>query len=251
METIPSGLSAWWAPALAFAAGAVSFASPCVLPLVPGYVSFISGRRAVEENADPRPPIVPILLFIGGFTLVFTMFGAFASTFVGLFRGRPDWWPLQTGPGQVLGGAFVVLIGVVMLSYALQRGPAALFVERRPWLERTRPGTWGAFPLGVAFAAGWTPCIGPALAGILAIAATRSTATGAFLLVFYSLGLGLPFLLIGLGVDRLVGALGWVKRNYHWIAGISGALLVGIGVMLMTGTFTRVFAPLARFTPGL
>jgi cytochrome c-type biogenesis protein len=103
----------------------------------------------------------------------------------------------------------------------------------------------------MAFAAGWTPCIGPVLGGILAIAATGGTTRGVLLLVFYSLGLGLPFLLVGLGVQRLIGALGWVKRHYRWIAGLSGALLMVVGVMLVTGVFTRVFAPLARFAPGL
>jgi cytochrome c-type biogenesis protein len=138
-----------------------------------------------------------------------------------------------------------------MLAYALRRGGSALFAERRPFLSRVRPGTVGALPLGMAFAAGWTPCIGPVLGGILAIATTGGTARGVLLLVSYSLGLGVPFLLVGLGVQRLMGALGWVKRHYTWIAGASGTLLVVVGVMLVTGVFTRVFAPLARFAPGL
>jgi cytochrome c-type biogenesis protein len=104
----------------------------------------------------------------------------------------------------------------------------------------------------MAFAAGWTPCIGPVLGGILALAASSgSSARGAILLFVYSLGLGLPFLLVGLGVQRLMGAVGWIRRNYRAIAGVSGVLLVIVGVMMLTGTFTRLLAPLARYAPGL
>jgi cytochrome c-type biogenesis protein len=237
---VDTGLSSWWAPALAFAAGVVSFASPCVLPLVPGYVSFVTGSRATE--GEGRRPLVPILLFILGFTIVFTLLGAFAGTFVPLFRGT--WF-------QTVAGLFVLLIGLLMLGYAFRMGSPTLYAERRPLLERVRPGGAGALPLGIAFAAGWTPCIGPVLAGILAIAASGGSVKGAALLAVYSLGLGLPFLLVGLGADRLVRNLGWVKRHYRVIAGVSGAFLVAVGVLLMTGLFRQVFGPLARFAPGL
>ena len=237
---VDTGLSSWWAPALAFAAGVVSFASPCVLPLVPGYVSFVTAGRATE--GENRRPLLPILLFILGFTIVFTLLGAFAGSFVRFFRD--PWF-------QRVAGLIVVGLGLLMLAYALGRGPAALFAERRPLLDRARPGTFGAFPLGVAFAAGWTPCIGPVLAGIMGIAATGGSAKGALLLAVYSLGLGVPFLLVGLGADRLMQSLGWVRRHYRAIAGVSGAFLVAVGVLLMTGTFQRFIAPLARFAPGL
>jgi cytochrome c-type biogenesis protein len=119
-------------------------------------------------------------------------------------------------------------------------------------LERLRPGTVGALPLGMAFAAGWTPCIGPVLGGVLAIAAAGGTARGVGLLFAYSLGLGLPFLLVGLGADRLMGALGWVRRSYRAIAAISGALLVVAGILVATGVFHRIFVRLApSFTPSL
>ena len=237
---VDSGLSSWWAPALAFAAGVVSFASPCVLPLVPGYVSFITGSRATE--GEGRRPIIAILLFILGFTIVFTLLGAFAGTFVRFFR---DPW-FQRAAGLV-----VLMIGLLMLGYAFRRGSPALYAERRPLLERVRPGTAWALPLGVAFAAGWTPCIGPVLGGIIVIASSGGTVKGAALLAIYSFGLGLPFLLVGIGADRLVGRLGWVRKHYRAIAGVSGALLVTVGVLLMTGLFRQVFAPLARFEPGL
>jgi cytochrome c-type biogenesis protein len=237
---VDSGLSSWWAPALAFAAGVVSFASPCVLPLVPGYVSFITGSRATE--GEGRRPILAILLFVLGFTIVFTLLGAFAGTFVRFFR---DPW-FQRAAGLV-----VLMIGLLMLGYAFRRGSPALYAERRPLLERVRPGTAWALPLGVAFAAGWTPCIGPVLGGIIVIASSGGTVKGAALLAIYSFGLGLPFLLVGIGADRLVGRLGWVRKHYRAIAGVSGALLVTVGVLLMTGLFRQVFAPLARFEPGL
>ena len=237
---VERGLGSWWAPALAFAGGVVSFASPCVLPLVPGYLSFVTGARATEGAR--RRPLVPILLFILGFTLVFTLLGAFAGTFVRFVRD--PWF-------QRAAGLLVAAIGALMLGYALRRGSPVLYEERRPLLDRIRPGTVGAFPLGVAFAAGWTPCIGPVLGGILAIATSGGTARGVGLLLAYSAGLGLPFLLIGLGVDRSMAAFGWIRRRYRVIAGVSGALLVLAGVLLMTGTFRQVTAQLSRFAPGL
>jgi cytochrome c-type biogenesis protein len=239
-DIVQTGLASWWAPALAFAAGLVSCVSPCVWPLLPGYVSFVAGDRIVEGG---RRPLAPMLLFILGFTIVFVLLGAFASTFVQVFKGTT---------GQRVGGAIVIVFGLLMIGYALGRGSPALYAERRPYLERVRPGSVGAVPLGMAFAAGWTPCIGPVLGSILAIAATGSTARAVLLLVSYSVGLGVPFLLVGLGVTTFMGAFDWVKRRYAAIALVSGTLMVALGVMLFTGAFTRLVAPLAeRFTLGL
>ena len=239
------GIGAWWAPALAFVAGVVSFASPCVLPLVPGYVSFVTGGVAASETVRARP-LVPILLFVAGFTVVFTAIGALAT------RVRDLLLYLRGDVAQVVLGGFVIVMGVLMLGYACRVGPFALYDERRPLLERARIGSWGAFPLGLAFGAGWTPCIGPVLASIFAIAAADGASAwrGAALLICYSLGLGVPFVLIGLGVGRL-GALEWVKRRYRWIAGVSGVLLVGVGILLATGRFTRITAELQRYLPAL
>jgi cytochrome c-type biogenesis protein len=238
-------VTTWWAPALAFVAGAVSFASPCVFPLVPGYLSFVTAGRAVDDQGEERTrhALLPILLFILGFAVVFTMLGASAS-----WIGR-----LQGPVGRVVVGAFVALMGALMLAYALRRGGMAVFAERRPFLQRVRPGTAGALPLGMAFAAGWTPCVGPVLGAILGLARADSgdPARGAFLLFLYSMGLGVPFLLIGLGVDRFMGAFGWVKRNYRWIAGVSGVLLIVLGALIATDVWTRLIAPLQRYTPGL
>jgi cytochrome c-type biogenesis protein len=250
---VTTDLTSWWAPGLAFVAGLVSFASPCVFPLVPGYLSFVAGGRAVGAAAtdgaaaasggggtSDRVGLAPILLFIAGFSVVFVLLGAFASTFVRIFHGDVARW---------LGGGFVIAMGLLMLGYAWRKGPIELYADRRPLLDRARPGLWGAFPLGVAFGAGWTPCIGPVLAGILVIAATQSAARGVLLLAAYSAGLGVPFLLVGLGVQRLVSSLNWVKRNYRWFAGVSGALMVALGWLIATGALTRLLAPLTRYAP--
>jgi cytochrome c-type biogenesis protein len=246
---VSSGVRSWWAPILAFAAGVVSFASPCVLPLVPGYLSFVAGDRAGASNvanrgaaATARRPvaIAPILLFILGFTIVFTvLFGFTASA---LSR-----W-LKSSSGQRAAGAVVLAFGAFMLLYALRRGGAWLYREERPFLSRVRPGPAAALPLGMAFAVGWTPCIGPVFGAILTLAARQgSTARTVGLLLAYSLGLGVPFLLIGLGVERLMGAFRFFSRNYGWFAGVSGAILVAIGVLLVAGEWTRLVNPLFQF----
>ena len=242
-ELVERGLSSWWAPALAFAAGVVSFASPCVFPLVPGYLSFVAGGEARDEQR----PVVPILLFIAGFAAVFTALGAFTGSITRILR---------SSAGIRISGLLIVAFGVLMILYALRLGSPSLFTERRPLLQRVHPGRGWAFPLGVAFGAGWTPCIGPVLAGVLALAAAQGgSLRGAMLLFLYSMGLGIPFLLVGLGVRHLMGALGFVKRNYHWIAGLAGVVMVAIGVLVATNTWTRLLGPvmrsIQRFNPPL
>ncbi len=231
---VQEGLASWWAPLLAFAAGVVSFASPCVFPLVPGYLSFVAGGEAQQV----RRPTVPILLFIGGFAAVFTALGAFTGAMTRI---------LKSSAGVRISGAVIIAFGVLMLLYALRLGSPSLFTERRPLLQRVRPGPVWAFPLGVAFGAGWTPCIGPVLAGVLTIAAAQGgSLRGALLLLAYSAGLGLPFLLVGLGLRRLMGALSFVKRNYHWFAGVSGVVMIAIGVLVVTDLWTRLLGPVLR-----
>ncbi len=241
-DFVQTGLASWWAPGLAFTAGFVSFASPCVFPLVPGYVSFVSGGQVREDR-----PVVPILLFIAGFAAVFTALGAFTRAFQRI---------LKSPAGVRASGGVIIVFGLLMLLYALRVGWPSLYAERRPFLSRVKPGKAWAFPLGVAFGAGWTPCIGPVLAGVLAIAAAQGgSVRGAVLLFAYSLGLGLPFLLVGLGIRRLMGALTFVRRNYHWIAGVSGLVMVAIGVLIVTNAWLQLLNPIlrlvGRFTPPI
>ena len=242
-DLVDRGLRSWWAPGLALLAGVVSFASPCVFPLVPGYLSFVAGG----EERDEKRPVVPIVLFIAGFAAVFTALGAFTGSVTRILR---------SSGGIRISGVLIVVFGVLMILYALRLGSPSLFAERRPLLQRVHPGRAWAFPLGVAFGAGWTPCIGPVLAGVLALAAAQGgSLRGALLLFVYSMGLGIPFLLVGLGLRHLMGALTFVKRNYHWIAGIAGVVMVAIGVLVATNTWTRLLGPVMRsirgFTPAL
>jgi cytochrome c-type biogenesis protein len=246
VANVGARVTEWWGPALAFAAGVVSFASPCVLPLVPGYLSFVAGDRSTADQA--RRPIVPILLFILGFTLVFTfVFGFTASA------ARA--WFLSPA-GRRVAGAFVLTFGIFLLLYAFRARIPWLYWEGRPLLARVRPGSVGALPLGMAFAVGWTPCIGPVLGAVSTLAFNQgSTFRVVFLLFMYSMGLGVPFLLIGLGIERLMGAFKFFSRNYHWFAGFSGVAMAAIGILLLTGQWNRLIAPLLeeiqRFTPAL
>jgi len=231
-----------WAPLVAILAGFVSFASPCVLPLVPGYLSFVTGEAVTDEGRGRWHRLAPILLFVAGFTVMFTLYGAFASTFVHLVKDRR---------GQIVAGVVIVVLGVLLIGYALGRGSIRLYAERRPFLERVHPGTAGALPLGMAFAAGWTPCVGPVLGVILGLAAVGSSRWGAFLLLCYSLGLAIPFIALGLGVEWLTGSARWVQRHYRAIAVVSGSILVVVGVLVATGEFTRRLAPLIKYGPLL
>jgi cytochrome c-type biogenesis protein len=275
MANVTHGLRSWWAPGLAFLAGVVSFASPCVLPLVPGYLSFVTGEQAVEAQSRPVAvgPIAapasggvgtltaadrtvpsrwsrlgPILLFILGFSLVFTVVFGFAA-------GAVSSW-LRSPLGQRAAGAVVLVFGVFMLLYAFRARMTWLYREERPFLTRVKPGPAGALPLGMAFAVGWTPCIGPVLGGILTLAGNQgSTLRAVLLLLSYSMGLGIPFVLIGLGIGRLTRGLRFFSRHYQWFAGVSGVILVAIGVLLVLGEWTPLVAPLFRvinrFTPAL
>jgi cytochrome c-type biogenesis protein len=246
LAEVANGVTGWWGPALAFAAGVVSFASPCVLPLVPGYLSFVTGGQRPEEGG--RGQLLPILLFILGFTVVFTVIFGFTAS--ALTR-----W-LRSSTGERVAGGVVLAFGVFMLLYAFRLGIPWLYRDERPFLSKVRPGRAGAFPLGMAFAVGWTPCIGPVLGAIVTLAANQgSTPRTVLLLLLYSLGLGIPFVLIGLGLRRLMGAFRFFSRNYHWFAGASGVAMVAIGVLLLSGQWTRLIAPvfraINRFTPAI
>ena len=227
--------------ALALLAGVVSFTSPCCLPLMPGYVSFIGGVASEDQNtggiATRKRTTLAALLFIGGFSLTFTLMGAGASALAGtILRNR-----------EVLtkvAGAFVIAMGLVTIG--VLRAPF-LMREGRPLLGHARAGLGGAMPLGIAFALGWTPCIGPVLAAILAAAATsRGVGRGAALLFVYSLGLGIPFLLLGLGYASGRRVFAWLRRHGRAVEIVGGSVLLLMGVLMITGAWVRLFVPILR-----
>ena len=226
-------------PFLAVVAGILSFSSPCCLPLLPGYVSFIAGlpMDQVDERANRRLVLRAALLFVAGFTVAFTALGiSFAVVGAVLLRSVP----IITR----VAGVVIIIMGLSMIG--LVRVPF-LNSERR-LLGRVRPGPRSAFVLGVAFAFGWAPCIGPVLATILtAAAATQTMIWGAILLTLYSLGLGVPFILLALGMQRSRSSVAWLRRHGRAIERIGGALLVGVGILFVSGAWRTFFIPLQRY----
>lgn len=219
-------------------AGVVSFASPCVVPLVPGYLSYLAGVVGAEA-----PAVTPAGggtatrtrgrwrvagaagLFIGGFTVVFTLGTVSLFGVIALLR-------VNTEVLQRVGGVVTIVMGLAFLGLvpALQRD-----TRREP---RRLPTLWGAPALGAVFGLGWTPCLGPTLAGVLSVAAGTEGATawrGVALVVAYCLGLGVPFVLLALGSQRALTGVGWLRRHTRTIQLVGGALLVLVGVALATG----------------
>ena len=225
---------------IAIAAGLVSFLSPCVLPLAPGYVSYVSGLTAAQlsgtqESADSverwrrrRTIVVGTALFVAGFTAVFVSFGL-------LFGGLgATLLTYQTPITRVL-GLFVVALGAAYLI-----GIPAL---SREWRSHRRPsrGLWGAPVLGVVFGLGWAPCIGPVLAVVQTLAFTQaSAARGALLSIAYCVGLGIPFLVVGLTLDKTLSAFGWARRHTPLLMRLSGAVMIAIGLLLITGVWSEI-----------
>ncbi len=225
--------------ALAFIAGLVSFTSPCCLPLMPGYVSFVAGASAGDGGVVTRTRAVAAAgLFVIGFTMVFTLFGVGASVFGG-------WLLANRGVLTRLAGGFVILMGLVTLGVV---HIPLLYREARLDLSRLRPGPAGAIPLGAAFAIGWAPCIGPVLAGILvAAASTQGALRGGALLLVYSLGLGLPFVLLAYGYAGSGRVFAWLRRHGRGIEVAGGSILIVTGVLMITGRWQQLFAPLLRW----
>jgi cytochrome c-type biogenesis protein len=226
--------------ALAFVAGIVSFTSPCCLPLMPGYVAYVSGTAADGEGGvTVRSRVIgSAALFVLGFAAIFTAMGAGASA-VGPFIVR-NRLVLERVAGVLVVFMGLLTIGVVRIPFLMR--------EARLDLRRVRPGPLGAVPLGMAFAVGWTPCVGPVLASILAAAATTRTAwAGAGLLFVYALGLGVPFLLLAWGHARASTAFSWLRRHGRAIEVAGGGLLIAMGVLMLTGQWTRLFIPLIRW----
>lgn len=214
---------------VAFGAGIISFLSPCVLPLVPSYLSMMSGVSAAElADASPlhqRRLLRSTLLFVAGFTIVFALLEATAT---GLSR------TLQAHQrGLDVAAGVIIIVAGVLFAGVIQ--PAWLMRERRWHVHPSQLGEWAAPVMGMAFAFGWTPCIGPVLAAVLGLASdTHTLARGEAMLVAYSLGLGVPFVALGVAFGRLAGVLAFVRRHLRVINLVSGALLAGLGVLLVT-----------------
>jgi cytochrome c-type biogenesis protein len=225
--------------AAAFAAGVVSFVSPCVLPLIPGYLSFVSGVGFDELGARPRRVVEQTAWFVLGFGVMFALLGAGAAWFGNALL-------VHRRSLEVAAGIFIVLAGLIYAGLPL---PTLLLAERRLGVRHEGSGPVTALGAGLAFAIGWTPCIGPTLAGILTLAAAEGHAEqGAVLLLVYALGLGVPFLAFGLAFTRALGLARALRRHWRFVSVTSGALLVAFGVLLATGELIRLTSLLSRFT---
>jgi len=232
---------------LAAAAGLVSFLSPCVLPLVPGYLSYVTGLTG-EDLATSRRGRMTIgaLLFVAGFTVVFVSAGL-------LLGGLGTFFVEHQRTLQKVLGALTIVLGLAFAGLLPWAG----------WLQRDarihhRPdvGLAGAPLLGVLFGLGWTPCVGPTLGAVLSLGVTQGgAARGAALAVAYCLGLGLPFVLAAIAFRRAMGTFGWVRGHYDWVLRIGGGLLVVIGVLLVTGLWNHIVVQMqvwvSGFTPAV
>ncbi len=230
---------------VAFSAGLLSFLSPCVLPLVPSYATFITGMsldelRDAETGRTRRAVLVHGVLFVLGFTLVFMILGA-SATFLGSLLAYASRWVERAG------GVLLILFGLYLLGALRLPGAGR---EWRMHLADKPVGYLGTLLVGVTFGAGWTPCIGPVLGGILTLAATRGSMTqGMGLLAVYSAGLAIPFLLSTVLIERFLTGFKRVRHWLPWINRTSGALLLILGVLMFTGSFSTLSALLSRWTP--
>ncbi len=231
----------------ALIAGLVSFLSPCVLPLVPPYLVYMAGtslERLADREPEPRvrrETVMAALLFVAGFSTVFVSLGASASVIGALIRA-------YSGPLATIAGVIIIIMGLHFLGVT----PIAL-LHRQKRLEVAKPvGLWGAYVMGLAFAFGWTPCIGPILAAILAVAASEQTvAKGAGLLAVYSLGLGIPFVIAALAIEPFAAFLARFKHYLHRVEQAMGALLVLTGIAFLTGSINTMSVWLLELFPGL
>jgi len=233
----------------AFFAGVLSFISPCVLPLIPGYLSFVSGvtldeMRGGTIGAAPtgarRRAVIMSVAFVLGFSLVFVSLGASATAIGAVLMEH------LALLGKIAGGV-IVLFGLHMMG-VLRIG--WLYNEKRMQTSGKPAGFFGAMLVGIAFAFGWTPCIGPILAAILAVAATQdSVGEGVKLLAVYSAGLGVPFIATSLAINKFFAASARIRRHYHAIEVVSGVLLVIVGVLIFTNRFTVIAQFLTPYLP--
>ena len=239
-ELVVSG-ALWAALPIAFVAGIVAFLSPCVLPLAPGYVSYITGLTGAEL-ADTRgrrfQVLTGSLLFVLGFSVVFVSYGVLFGGAGSLLLEYADVINRVLGLLVILMGlAFMGLIPGLQREWRLHRMP--------------RWGVAGAPLLGLLFGLGWTPCIGPTLTAVQTLAFTEASALrGAVLSFVYCLGLGLPFVLLAVAFSRMARAIGWVREHYVWVMRIGGGMLVLVGILLVTGLWTDVTVWLRVQVPG-
>ena len=221
---------------IAFGAGIASFLSPCVLPLVPAYIGHLAGTSVSDERDTEATlrTVAHAAFFVLGFSAVFVILWAS----IGLVG-----WAIQgyTFYLRYIGGAILVVLGLHVAGIFRLRW---LNQERRVYVDRSRPRSYlTSWLVGITFAAGWTPCIGPILAGIIALATTRDTVgQGSLLLALYSAGLGIPFLLTAIGLSRAVPILRWMNRHAHTVEVVSGGFLIVVGIMLFTNTFALLNA---------
>lgn len=225
---------------VAFSAGLLSFLSPCVLPLVPSYVTFITGLSLEGVQASRRTALTHGVLFTLGFSLIFIALGAGATLLGQVLKQYSDVISRVGGVVIIVFGLY--LIGVLKLN--------ALMRERRMHVANKPVGYLGTMFVGVAFGAGWTPCIGPILGSILIYTSSQAElGRGIALLTAYSLGLAVPFILSALAVDRFMSLFQRVKRQMIWLSRVSGAVMVAIGFLMVTNRFTILASYLNRFTP--
>lgn len=225
---------------VAFTAGLLSFLSPCVLPLVPSYIGFLTGMTLPEMAGRRRAALTHALLFVAGFSLIFILLGASATALGRALNYYQVWL-------QRVGGALIILFGLACLGVF---NVGWMSRERRFQLERKPVGYLGSMLVGIAFGAGWTPCIGPVLGGILGLAATSTDVSrGMLLLGVYSAGLALPFLIAAAALESFLAWFQRFRRFLPWVMRVSGVLLVLVGVLLVTGEFTRLAGWLQGLTP--
>jgi cytochrome c-type biogenesis protein len=237
-STVLSG-SLLLAVPVAVVAGLVSFFSPCVVPLLPGYLSYATGLSGTDlESGRRRRMVAGSSLFVLGFSFVFVVLGTLSGAL-------GDWLFTYTRQITVVLGAMTILVGVAFLGLL-------------PWLQRDvrfhrvpAVGLAAAPLLGVLFGLGWTPCIGPTLSAVQLLALHEGTAArGAVLSLAYSLGLGVPFILAGLMFRRTLGAVGWVRRHQAWVTRAGGVMLIVVGVLLVTGVWDQWVAELRSWVGG-
>ncbi len=230
---------------VALLAGVISFLSPCVLPIVPPYLAYMSGVSVGELSAEDRgrnPALLPALFFVLGLSTVFLFLGFTASAIGTVFLAYQGWFNTIAGLLVMAFGAHFV--GIYRIG----------FLDREARIDVGDQGgtSFGAYVLGLAFAFGWTPCIGPQLGAILSLAASEgSVSRGTMLLAVYAAGLGVPFLLVAAFLPRLGGVMGWIKRHMERIERVMGLLLWTVGLLMLTGGFSRFSYWLLETFPAL